>query len=117
MEVESRRIEPTIIPIAGTGQADRKPLAAAGYTLIVHGIVPQKQFGLVNTLALEVTLRPEGWVGPIGRGGMRRNGGWGEQVSPDEEKFLRGLEVVDGEGRRFRTEPRPAAEGPTASIS
>ena len=113
VEISARRIDPVLIPLANSSQSDRKPIACGGYTMFLHGVVPQtRQIGLFGgAVALDMTIRPDTWVGNPNRMGRMR--AW-ESMGSDAEQFARSFEVVDADGRPFRVEPIPTPGMPGA---
>lgn len=113
IEVESRKREPTIIPLSPPSLADRRPIMCGGATILVHGLtMPDQNFG--RGYVLEITVRRDEWalLGMNNRMGNRRRL-WGEVTSSDSERFWQNMEIVDAQGQPYRAwSPTPVGVDP-----
>ncbi len=106
VQVEARRIDPTVIPLSNAATAEKRPVNCGGVILTVHALLPQtRRFS--GGYQIDMTIRTEGWVGPQGRFGQRRQWEW---MNSEGERVWQNLEIVDAQGRTLRAGPsRPVA--------
>ncbi|MDB5353369.1 MAG: hypothetical protein JWN86_4616 [Planctomycetota bacterium] len=101
VEIEARKIEPTVISLNAQSLSERRPIDCGGMRLQVQGLTP-KSPAFRAGYTLDLAIQPEGWVAPVlpRRMGGNRRGPW-DAPKFDPEFLLQNLEVVDAQGQPF----------------
>lgn len=95
VEVEARKIEPSVIPFSPNPQGEHNPVSCGGTTVLVHSLAPAADGS--GSYQLEVSFRQDSSrvMGLNGRNANRRM----QELLGDSDPLWRNLEIVDASGQ------------------